>query len=81
MRSTPEAGPFRQDILNAATAGMAHAPAREMLLRHRAAGWTRDRMYAELASMAVAAPEHEDYLHDLMDFVSGYCSPAMRIFD
>ena len=76
-----EAGPFRQDILNAATAGMAHAPAREMLLRHRAAGWTRDRMYAELASMAVAAPEHEDYLHDLMDFVSGYCSPDMRIFD
>ena len=48
----------------------------EMLLRHRAAGWTRDRMYAELASMAVAAPEHEDYLHDLMDFVSGYCSPT-----
>ena len=52
-----------------------------MLLRHRAAGWTRDRMYAELASMAVAAPEHEDYLHDLMDFVSAIIVLAMRIFD
>ena len=54
----------------------------ELLREHKAAGLSQHDAYAALQSMRGGADEGtEDRILEIMDFVSGWCQPAWRVWD
>jgi hypothetical protein len=55
-----------------------------VLLRHyKAQGRTREEVYSLLESLRETAPDEvlEDRILEVADFVAGFCSPHMKIWD
>lgn len=54
---------------------------REFLVNYKNCGMDKESMYRNLEEMrSDSNKETEDVLLELMDFVEGFCNPALRIF-
>ncbi len=54
---------------------------RECLLKFKIAGMDRSSMVLNLETLRKSSdPQTEDILLELMDFVTGYCSPERSVF-
>jgi hypothetical protein len=55
----------------------------ERLRNYKAQGRTREEVYSLLESLRETAPDkaEEDRILEVADFVAGFCSPHMKIWD
>jgi hypothetical protein len=77
---TPE---LRRELENAIQSAIPLEEIVALLRRHKQRGATRDDVYAFLTSLRDSAGDEatQDRIVEVADFVAGFCSPHMRIWD
>ena len=74
---------MQQELVSAIRSDMSLQDIVALLRRFRDRGLTRDAAYSFLESLALNAPDEaeRDRIDEVADFVAGFCSPHMRIWD
>jgi hypothetical protein len=76
-------GALRQELEAAIRSDMSLEDIVALLRRYKAQGVTRDEVYSFLDSLRATAPDEatDDRILEVSDFVAGFCSPDMRVWD
>jgi hypothetical protein len=79
----PMSGELRQELEEAIRSGSPLEEIVALLRCYRAQGVTRDEVYSFLDSLRSTAPDEatDDRILEVADFVAGFCSPHMRVWD
>ena len=74
---------LRQELVAALRADVSLFEIVALLRRYKAQGVTKDEVYSFLESLRQAASdeEAEDRILEVSDFVAGFCSPHMKVWD
>jgi hypothetical protein len=76
-------GELRQELAQAIHSDKSLEEIVALLRRYKAQGVTRDEVYAFLDSLRATAPDEatDDRILAVTDFVAGFCSPHMKVWD
>lgn len=76
-------GQLRHDLESAIHTGLPLEQVVAMLREYKARGVSRDEVYSFLQSLRETASDDatEDRILEVADFVAGFCSPHMKIWD
>ena len=74
---------MQHELENAIHSDMSLMDIVALLRRFRDQGLTRDAAYSFLEALALNTPDEaeQDRIDEVADFVSGFCSPHMKIWD
>jgi hypothetical protein len=74
---------MKRELENAIHSDMSLFDIVALLRRFRDQGLTREDAYLFLEALALQTPDEaeQDRIDEIADFVSGYCSPHMKVWD
>jgi hypothetical protein len=74
---------WRQELDRAIRSDMPLTGVVALLRGYKAQGVTRDEVYSALDALRAAAPDEatDDRILEVADFVAGFCSPHMKVWD
>jgi hypothetical protein len=74
---------WQRELEAAVDSGMPLDEVVALLRQYKERGITRDQVYGVLESLRASAPDEatDDRIREVSDFVAGFCSPHMRIWD
>lgn len=74
---------LRQELAGAIRSDRSLEDIVALLRRYKARGVTREEVYSFLDSLRATAPDEatDDRILEVADFVAGFCSPLMKVWD